>query len=296
MKNAIIALLLVGPLACSTENAAPNKGAASHPGTTYIVGFTMRQEKPKLDKTLEIGARMVFEVLQRGDEILVMDTATMQEAARFAYPEDAELEHQRLRQRYFQGEINRLLVYFKNHQAKSNDGGLNLAIFASYLEAKKQEVKNRPMKVLLLGSPFQSGEAVIKEDMAKLVLPDAVFCAKQSPFYIRLGNKLSGVDIHFIHTGEFLNNCHAEGTKRFWSAYFAGQGARLMTFSGSSGDLRRVKIGGLEYEEVMPDCSKNKVERCEANPLLFVEEVPAKPSKPVVKSAAKRTPVKNICK
>lgn len=150
------------------------------------------------------------------------------------------------------------------------------------------------MKVVLLGSPFQAGEGVIKEDMAKVVLPDAVFCAKQSPFYARPGNRLAGVDVHFIHTGEFINNCHAEGTKRFWSAYFAGQGARLMTFSGSSGDLRRVKIGGLEYEEVMPDCSKNKVERCEANPLLFAEEMP-NPIRKAVSKTGKR-PTRNYCK
>jgi hypothetical protein len=294
MKKIIVVLVMLFA-ACSQNNAAPTTGAANvHAGTTYVIGFTMREVKPTLNKTLEIVARIIFEVMERGDEILVVDTASNQEAARFAYPADAELEHQRLRQRYFQGEINRLLLYFKNHQTETNDGGLKLPMFVSYLEAKKQEVQNRPLKVLLLGSPFQSGEGVIKENMARVVWPDAVLCTKQSPFYARSGKKLSGVDIHFFHTGEFLNNCHAEGTKHFWGAYFAAQGARLMTFSGSSGDLRRLKIGGLSYEEVPLNCSSNKIERCASNPLLFTEEV-SRPVHKVVNKAAKK-PMKNSCK
>lgn len=294
MRKMIIVLTLL-LAACSQNNAAPEKGAANiHAGTTYLIGFSMRQEKPKLEKTLAVIARMIFEVLERGDEIIAVDTASMQEAARFAYPADAELEHQRLRQRYFQGEINRLLVYFKQHQTQANDGGMNLPIFVSFLEAKKQEVQDRPLKVLLLGSPFQSGEGVIKEDMAKVVLPDAVFCAKQSPFFIRQGNKLSGVDIHFIHTGTFLNNCLAEGTKHFWGAYLGGQNARLMTFSGSSGDLRRVKINGLAYEEVALNCSNNKIERCASNPMLFAEEVPRSTPKVAAKTA--KNAVRKVCK
>lgn len=294
MRKMIIVLTLL-LAACSQNSAALEKGAANiHAGTTYLVGFSMRQEKPKLEKTLEVVARMVFEIMERGDEILVVDTATMQEAARFVYPSDAELEHHRLRQRYFQGEINRLLVYFKQHQTQASDGGLNLPIFVSFLESKRQEVQDRPLKVVLLGSPFQSGEGAIKEDMAKVVLPDAVFCAKQSPFFIRPGHKLSGVDIHLIHTGEFLNNCHAEGTKHFWGVYFAAQGARLMTFSGSSSDLRRVKIGGLAYEEVALNCSNNKVERCASNPLLFAEDVPLPVRKPVGKTT--KRPTRTYCK
>lgn len=283
--------------ACSQNNAAPTTGAANvHAGTTYVIGFTMREVKPTLNKTLEIVARMIFEVevMERGDEILVVDTASMQEAARFVYPLDVELQHQRLRQKYFQGDVNRLLLYFKNHQSQSVDGGLNLPIFVSFLEAKKQEVQNRPLKVLLLGSPFQPMEGATKESMAKAVFPDAVFCAKQSPYYIRPGNKLSGVNIHFVHTGEFLNNCHAEGTKHFWGAYFAGQGARLMTFSGSLGVLRRLKISGLAYEETKLNCSNNKIERCASNPLLFTEEVP-RPVHKAVNKAAKR-PARNSCK
>lgn len=78
MNKAMIALLLVDLTACSINSAAPEKEAAiTQPGLTYVVGFTMRQDKPQLERILEVIVRMVFEVMEQGDEILVVDTATM---------------------------------------------------------------------------------------------------------------------------------------------------------------------------------------------------------------------------
>lgn len=249
MKH-IAKLVLIVLLTGLTYSNAETRNAATP--TLIVVGVSMRQTTPELNKAAEIIVKTLFDTAQCGDEIAVVDVGGMKQAADFKVPMDVSLNSQKLKKTFFDDEIGRLLLYFKEHQAKEGDADLNIPAFTRYLEARKQEETKRKVRALLIGSPLHHSDDEFFGGMPSGFLPDRVFFIQGTPFsVVGVGKEVAikDVDVHWIYLkNPFINSYHAEMTERFLNLFFALQGGRLLTFTSDPAAYRRVANSGITHK------------------------------------------------
>lgn len=260
MTRIVFALIMMVSAVCSGTSFA--EATQTITPTLYVVGVSTRQSVQELNKVSEIIVRLLLEQAKIGDEIAVIDGNRIQQAANFKYTDAVPANNARLKKAYFEKDIERLLLYFRDHQAKEHDGGLELEMLSRYIETRRAEEKTRQVKLLLIGSPIHHDADEFFNGMENGFLPDCVFSV-QGPFNVTgRESALTGIDAHWIYLNSpFVNPYHAEMTERFLSLYLSLQGAHLLTLTSDTSAYRRLTVEGLQakYYEINPNDLKYEV-------------------------------------
>jgi hypothetical protein len=217
-----------------------------------MVVLAPNQPAETLEEARRFILHLLFEVMEGGDTLAVIDAVSRNEMASFSFPK-VELKTARLKEKYVKKEWERFLAYQKKSAEGSDiEGNLYLPLFCRWLQDRLVTERENRVEVLFIGSPIHRDPdprySFRKDDW----LSDAVF-VQDTPFRVAESAKdrFKNVSFHFVYLQDpFVNLKHQDQIRRFWSLYLSLQGGNLVTFSSDRVAFRRIKtsITPVSYE------------------------------------------------
>jgi hypothetical protein len=223
-----------------------------------IVVLPLLQPAEMLEEARRFILHILFEVMEGGDTLAVIEAGSRNEIAFFAYPE-VELKTTRLKEKYVKKEWERFLGCQKKTADTSDlDANLSIPLFCRWLQDRLAIERGKRTSVLFLGSPIHRDPdprySFQKDDW----FSDAVF-VHDTPFHVADGSRdrLKDISFHFVYFhSPFLDLKHQDQIHRFWSLYLSLQGGNLVTFSSDRKAFQRIKadITPVRHELDPEDC------------------------------------------
>ena len=232
----VILFLLVYGCQAEVKSETTNKNK-------IIVVLPLHQPAEMLEEARRFILHILFEVMEGGDTLAVIEAGSRNEMAFFAYPE-VELKTARLKEKYVKKEWERFLGCQKKTADTSElDANLSIPLFCRWLQDRLAIERGKRTSVLFLGSPIHRDPdprySFQKDDW----FSDAVF-VHDTPFHVADGSRdrFKDISFHFVFLqNPFADPKHQDKIHRFWSLYPSLQGGNLVTFTSDRKAYRRIK-------------------------------------------------------
>ena len=240
MKKGMVFMVVLALFVCGCQSE--RKSAAINKSKIMVV-LPPNQSAEMLEEARRFILHILFEVMQGGDALAVIDAVSRNEMASFAFPE-VELKTARLKEKYVKKEWERLLAYQKKiPDGQEIDGNLNIPLFCRWLQDRLAIERETRIEVLLIGSPIHRDPDPRYSFHRDGWFSDAVF-VHDTPFRVADGarDRFKNVFFHFVYLQDpFVNLKHQDQIHRFWSLFLSLQGGNLVTFSSDRTAFRRIK-------------------------------------------------------
>ncbi|HZR17237.1 MAG TPA: hypothetical protein VFE51_07915 [Verrucomicrobiae bacterium] len=232
MRTPLIFLLLASRL------QAIEPAPATGPARTFVIGVSPFLERTVKDDVYRGLVRLLVQDLPLNSTVTLYDAYHLQTITSVSIPGAAPFESPKTRANQFASSIRQLKQFLAGDPAKPAvprlkfEAALLLPQFYDFLSATVSDT-NRPMTVLLIGSPLYQDSKEPDFSMVDGYFPsDGHLQAPRDKSVFGLsGPPVRALQVHWLYFSDpWQNDLYKEKVTRFWALYLQARSARLVTF------------------------------------------------------------------